>query len=134
MAQVNPKSAEWFRDTYVDISTSGIVLASGAGAAAVVALKAGWTIFVQKITIVITTVAAQTITVRDNAGTPVNILLLPVSQATPVTVDYGARGFGLTVSKQLDIAGTAGPAYAYVIEGYMQQTNVSQAFTNDRTV
>ena len=72
----------------------------------------------------ITTDAAQTITVRDTASTPVNVLEIPASagDGSVHEIDFGPRGFALTADKGLDILGTAGPAYNYVIDAYSRQT------------
>jgi hypothetical protein len=132
----NPRSAEWYRNTYKDVSTSGVVLAAGAGAAAIVALAASFTIFIQKITVNISTTAAQTITFRDNAGTPIIVAFIEASAAagTVRTIDFGSKGFALTEGKQLDISGVAGPAYSYAVEGYIRQTSGVAASTIDRTI
>ncbi len=120
----NARSAEWYRNIYRQRSVSGAVVAGSAGAAAIIAAVTGFTVWIQKVVIVITTDAAQTITVQDTAGTPIHVLEIPASagDGSVHTVDFGARGYALTADKGLDISGTAGPAYAYVIEAYQRQT------------
>lgn len=135
MSDVNPRSAEGYRASYTDLSTSGPVLAAGAGVNDVILVPgAKWTIFVQTIFMSITTSAAQTITVRDDAGTPVPLFIVPASAAagTIYKLDFGAKGYALTEGKNLDIFGTAGPAYIYTIEAYARQTGVTQSTTTDR--
>lgn len=132
----NPKAADGYRSQYSDASTSGIVLAAAATTTPIQALSAKFTIFVQKLTIVITTSAAQIITIKDSNGTPVVIGSIAASAAlgSVYTVDFGARGFALTEGKDLVIAQTAGPAYSYSIEAYQKQTSATAATTVDRTI
>lgn len=131
------KSAEWYRQTYADASVSGVVLAAASGADNVIAaLDTKHTVYVQRISVNIKTSAAQSITVQDDAGTPIIVLFIEASAAAGVirTIDFGARGFALTEGKNLDISGTAGPAYSYSIEAYQKQTSPAQATTTDRTI
>lgn len=130
------RSAEWYRTVYKDVSTSGVVLAAGAGVAGIVAKATGFTNYIQKITINIATSAAQSITFQDDAGTPIKVAFIEASAAAGVvrTYDFGARGFALTEGKQLDISGSAGPAYSYAVEGYQKQTSAVAASTVDRTI
>src|SRR3990167_6792307 len=118
------KSAEWYRTIHKDRSVSGSIAAATAGIADVIAAKTGVTIYVQRVHISITTDAAQTITVQDNASTPVHVLEIPASagDGSVHEIDFGPRGFALTASEGLDISGTAGPAYNYVIDAYSRQT------------
>jgi len=133
----SPRSPEWYRNTYRDLSTSGTVLAAGTGEAPVVTTPdAKHTIFIQKITTSITTSAAQTITYRDTSGTPIPVTIIEASAAvgTIRTIDFGARGFALGEGKNLDVVNVAGPAYGYVIECYARQTGVGQDTTIARTI
>src|SRR3990167_3520918 len=100
------RSPEWYRAAYTDISTSGIIATGTAGLADAIATKGSlWTMYIQKITVVITTLGAQTITFQDDATTPVVALVIEASAAAGVirTVDFGARGFALTEAKNFDI-------------------------------
>src|SRR5688500_5184589 len=58
--------------------------------------------YVQKVIYTPTTVAAQAITLRDDAGTPVPIGLIPASVAAPYVLDFGPAGIGLSLGKNLD--------------------------------
>lgn len=93
--------------------------AADTGKADVVAVKsANHQLFIQKITYNPVTVAAQAVTFQDDAGTPVKIGVIPASQATPLTLDFGPKGVALTAGKNLDISNTAGPAAQIHIEAY----------------
>lgn len=132
----NPRAADGYRETYSDASTSGKVLAAAAGADNIIAvLSAKHTIFVQKITVTITTLGAQTITFRDDNSTPVDALIIEASAAvgTIRTIDYGAKGLQLTEGKNLDIVGTAAPAYTYSVEAYQKLTTADQSTSVNRT-
>jgi hypothetical protein len=124
------RSPEWYRRIYRDKSTSLQVAAASAGQAGVIAAVTGHTVYVQRIVVAILTSAAQTITFRDTAGSPVSIAIIPASAAvgTIYNFDFGARGVALTAEKGLDISGTAGPAYTVSVEAYARQTSaLSQA-------
>jgi N-acyl-L-homoserine lactone synthetase len=136
MVVSNPKAADGYRSVQQDLSTSGIVAAATAGVDNVITVpSAKHTIFVQKITVNIKTLGAQTITFQDDANTPVVALFIEASAAAGAirSIDFGAKGFQLTEGKNLDISGTAAPAYSYAIEAYAKQTSATQATTTDRT-
>lgn len=136
MVASNPKAADGYRVIHSDASTSGNVVAATATTTAIAALSAKFTIFVQKLTIVITTSAANIITIKDSAGTPVVIGSIAASAAlgSVYTIDFGSRGFALTEGKDLVMAQTAGPAYSYTVEAYQKQTSATQATTTDRVI
>lgn len=123
---MQPRSAGWYRQTYTDLSTSGIVNATGTGLDNAVAVpSANHTIFVQRITFNSLTSAAQTITFKDDNSTALTVLFIEASVAagTIRTVDFGARGFALTQGKNLDLVNAAtGPAYSWAVEAYAKQT------------
>lgn len=75
-------------------------------------------LFIQKIYYNVVTAAAQTVTFRDDAGTPIVIGVIPASVTTSILFDYGPRGYPLTAGKNLDIINTAGPAGQIHIEAY----------------
>lgn len=84
-----------------------------------IAARTNYTIYVQRVTYVPTTVAAQAITVKDNAGTPVPVALIPASQATPYVADFGPEGLPLTAGVKLFATpAAAGPAGRFKVEGY----------------
>jgi hypothetical protein len=88
-------------------------------------------IWVQKITYAPTTAAAQAVTFQDDAGSPLVIAVVPASQATPITIDFGPKGTPLGVGKNLDISNTAGPGAHIHIEAYETLANaVAAASTN----
>jgi hypothetical protein len=132
----NPKAADGYRQVYADASVSGNVVAATASTNAITALSAKHTVFVQKLTVVITTSAAQIITIADSNGTAVVIGSIAASAAlgSIYTIDFGSRGFGLTEGKNLVLSQTAGPAYSYTVEAYQKQTTAGQSTTTDRTI
>lgn len=132
----NARSPEWYRAVHSDASGSGAVAAATASTTGVVATSTKHTIFVQKITFVITTSAAQVISIRDSAGTPVVIGSIAASAAlgSVYTVDFGARGFALTEGKDFLFTQTAGPAYSYSFDAYQKLTTPGQATTIARTI
>lgn len=86
--------------------------------------NSNYTLYVQRITYVPTTVAAQAITVKDSAGTPVLQALIPASQALPYVADFGPEGHPLTAGKNLTCSNTAGPGGQFKIECYAKLTSV----------
>lgn len=84
--------------------------------------NASYTLYIQRVTYVPTTVAAQAITVKDSAGTPVLVALIPASQATPYVADFGVEGIPLTEAKNLVCSNTAGPGGRFKIECYAKFT------------
>lgn len=86
--------------------------------------NANYTLYIQRITYVPTTVAAQAITVKDSAGTPVLVALIPASQATPYVADFGVQGLPLTAAKDLVCSNTAGPGGRFKIECYAKLSAV----------
>lgn len=109
----------FYQGTYSDKSTNVSLAAADAGKVDMVTVKnANYTVYIQKITYNPITAAAQAITIRDDAGTPVVLAVVPASQATPITFDFGPEGFPLTVGKNLDASNVAGPAGTFHIEAY----------------
>lgn len=100
------------------------LLAADASKTLVTVRNANYKLFIQRITYVPTTVAAQAITVKDSAGTPVLVALIPASQATPYVADFGPEGLPLTEGKNLTCANTAGPGGRFKIECYAKLTAV----------
>jgi hypothetical protein len=83
-----------------------------------------YTLYIQKITFSPSTVAAQTITLRDDNGTPKPLGLIPASQATPYVVDFGPEGVALTAGCNLDASNVAGPAGIFQVEAYEKLSSV----------
>jgi hypothetical protein len=116
------------RRTYEDVSVSGFVLAAddySTNKRALVAAKAGETIYVQKVNIIVTTDNAATQTVQDTASTP---LIAAKTTASPGVAkdflfDWGAQGLALTEGKGLDLTNSAaGLAYSFTVEAYRRRT------------
>lgn len=130
------RSPEWYRAVYSDASVSGVVAAATASTTAITAKSSLFTVFIQKLTIVITTSAAQIITIADSNSSPVVIGSIAASAAlgSVYTIDFGARGFALTEGKNLVLSQTAGPAYSYSVDAYQKQTAPGQSTTVDRTI
>lgn len=109
----------FYKNTYSDKTTDFVLAAAAAGQDNVIAVKsASHQLFIQKISYSVVTAAALAVTFRDDAGTPVNIAVVPASQATSIVYDFGPKGRALTVGKNLDISNTAGPAADIHIEAY----------------
>lgn len=112
---------------YTDISGS-TVLAAGDNlsvtARELVEGVAGWTIFIQKITVNIVTDAAQSLTLGDDAGTPVVIAGVKASPGVgPIPFDFGPEGRALTEDQSFQLKNSAaGLAADITWSGYMRQT------------
>ena len=132
----NPRAADGYRETYTDLSGSGVVATSDASTTLATVPSAKHTVFLQKMTVVITTSAAQIITIKDSAGSPVEIGSIAASAAkgSVYTIDFGSRGYALTEGKNLLMTQTAGPAYTYAIDAYAKQTAAGQSTTADRII
>jgi hypothetical protein len=126
------RSAEWYRRIYRDASISYSFLAATdyTTANSKITAKTGHTIFVQKITLAVTTDNAAIQTFQDSAGTPIILAATKASPgAGPITWDFGARGIALTEAKdfqhKMSAAGMAGHVS---VEAYQRQTSaLSQA-------
>jgi hypothetical protein len=109
--------------------------------AAVVSVKsANHRLYVQKISINVTTYGSDTWTFQDSAGTPVPIAHISIpaavvalaSESGSIIFDYGPTGIALTLGKNLNMtmSGT-GSAGAIHIEAYERlEGAVAQASTN----
>ena len=107
----------------------------------VIAVKsANHRIYVQKITISITTYSAKTWTFQDDADTPVPIAHISIpgaavalkSESGTIEFDFGPTGIALTLGKNLDLNVSAvGAAGAVHIEAYEKlEGAVAMASTN----
>lgn len=78
------------------------------------------TVYVQKISVSVTTDAAQTQTFQDTAGTPIKVAAIKASPGVgPIVFDFGTEGFALTTGKGLDYKnGAAGVACAITVQAY----------------
>lgn len=122
------------RTFYQDVSREVVFLAANdftvLGADFIPVKNANYQLFIQRIIVNVATVAAQSITFQDDAGTPVVIAVLPASAARGVQLilDGGTDGIPLTAGKNLDItASAAGVAGSIVVEAYMKIINGSAA-------
>lgn len=117
------------RHLYQDISGS-TVLAAGDNlsvtARSLVALKAGYTTYVQRIVVNVITDNAATLQFKDDAGTPVVIAGTKASPGIgPITFEFGPEGRAITAGKTLTLANSAAGLAADIHwEGYRQPTGV----------
>jgi hypothetical protein len=118
-------SPEHYRTFHRDKSKGITFLASDdfatTGANYLAPKSADHQLFIQKITVNVSTSNAATLTFRDDAGTPVVIAILAGSAAlgSHTVLDGGAEGIPLTLGKNLDIvASAAGVAGSLMVEAY----------------
>lgn len=86
-----------------------------------------YTIYLQKLTVLITTDAAPTLTFRDSAGTPVPVSSLPANPGvgTFILLDV-TEGIPITEGKALNLeASAAGLAGIVNVEAYAKLTGTS---------
>jgi hypothetical protein len=100
-----------------------LVVAAGAdpSAAAVIPAKAGYAIYLQRITFNVITDAAKVLIVRDDATTPLNAAVFPSSPGIGTRqVTYEPFGMAMTEGKSIDISATGGAGLAgtLIVEGY----------------
>jgi hypothetical protein len=111
-----------YKHTYTDKTTDVDYAASAVGNA-ITPKTTNHTLFIQKITYSPGVVAAVAISVDDDGAGGV-IALIPASQATPITIDFGPKGLALTQGANLDIAAAAGVSGRFHIEAYERLTGV----------
>jgi hypothetical protein len=89
-----------------------------------VALKAGFTIYVQKIEIAVITDNAATLTLQDTNSSVRKIATTKASPGLgPILFDYGDEGVALTEGKGLDLINSAAGLAAEVVwTGYRKPT------------
>lgn len=115
------------RTAFQDISITLNLLAADTPTtvgAAIVALKAKYTNYIQRITVHVKTAAAQALTFQDTNGTPKVLAILPASAAAGdlhTLLDH-IEGVPLTEGKALDITGAAGVAATITIQGFRKPT------------
>lgn len=123
MSVKNREHRTQFQDISITLDLLAAAVPTTVGAA-IVALKAKYTIFIQRITVHVKVSAAQALTFQDSAGTPKVIAILPASAAAGdlhVLLDH-IEGVPLTEGKQLDITGAAGVAAIITIQGFRKPT------------
>lgn len=119
-------SPESFRSHYCDVSRGLTFLAGSTpttiGAAFIPVKNANWQIYIQSITVNVSTVAAQAITFQDSAGTPVvvGVLASSAAQGSHSVLEGGAEGIPITLGKNLEFTGSAGVAGSIFIEAYQR--------------
>jgi hypothetical protein len=127
---VNPRNAAWYRTTYRDIS-GALALTAATGDTTLVSnasangLGTGWTLFIQRIIVWVSTDAAQSMSFEDDNGTPRQIAEVTTSpgDSTRWDFDYGDRGVPLTEAKDFELnVSAAGLAGMIVWEGYARRT------------
>lgn len=116
-----------YRNHYTDKSMDLTVLAATDDSTLITAKSANHQIFVQRITIEITTYSAKTWLFKDSAGTPVEVKLISIpaaavalpSESNSMIADFGPKGLPLTVGKNLllDVS-AAGAAGRITVEAY----------------
>ncbi len=114
--------------SYENVSTSYLLLAADTATKHVIVGKTGFTIYIQKILVNVTTDNAATQTFQDTAGTPVVAASTKASPglglATPF--DWGSEGFALTADKGLDhVISGAGLAASITVQAYRKRTATS---------
>lgn len=97
-----------------------VTVGADPSAAAVIPARTGYIICLQRITFNVTTDAARSLVVRDNASTPLVAASFKSSPGLGTwQVDYGDEGMMMTVSAQIDIAASgAGLVGTLIISGY----------------
>lgn len=130
-----------FQHTYSDKSVDLTVLAATDDTTMITPKSANHQIFVQRISVSITTYAAKVWTITDSAGTPIPIALISIPAAAVAlasesnnyaTFDFGPAGTPLTKGKNLvlDVSAT-GAAGTIHVEAYEKLIGpVAQASTN----
>lgn len=134
------KTAADYRAQNRDKSTQLQVLAATDDTTIITPKSANHQIFVQRITVGITTYSAKTWTFQDSNGTPVPVYHISIpgaavalpSESNGMTIDFGPKGFGLTVGTNLVLnVSAAGAAGAVTVEAYEVLANtVAAASTN----
>lgn len=133
----SPKSSSHFRSFHKDASRGLTFLATDTpttiGNDFITVKSSSYQLYIQKIVVNVSTVAAQAITFQDDAGTPVVITALAASAALGehTILDAEDEGIPLTQGKNLDFTGTAGVAGSIYVEAYQKLIGpVAAASTN----
>jgi hypothetical protein len=117
-----------------DASVSGVIATGDTSTKVLIAAKASFCIFVQKIFYLPTTSAAQILKFQDNASTPIIAGVIPASPTVDVEIifDWGPDGLQLTEGKELDmtIAG-AGQGGTFLVQAYQRLMGVTTPFVGN---
>ncbi len=122
------KEAGHYRALFGDASTSRTLTTASTTVSDLIAVKDAYhTIYVQRITVKVTTSAAQNWTFQDDATTPIVLAVLPNSASVAQhDFDFGAQGFACTEAKNLDlVVSSAGVAGSVTVEAYQKLTAVT---------
>jgi hypothetical protein len=112
------------RHQNVSVSYSILTATDYTTATAKITGKTGWTIYIQRILVAVTTDNAATQTFQDNAGTPIILAGTKASPGIgPIEFDFGPEGFALTADKSFmhAMSGT-GLAGSVTVQAYMKRT------------
>jgi len=110
--------------SFQDVSVQQQTVAADTAAVTLIAARAGWTVYVQKIKFNVTTSAAVTASVRALTTTTVVIAGLPSSPGVGVVeFDFGEDGWALPAGEGLErtLSG-AGNAFALTVQAYRKLT------------
>lgn len=121
--------ASFLRRYWGDLSLSRQIAAATTTITDLIAVKnAAYSIFVQQIIVTITTDAAQSLTLQDDASTPLVLAEIPTSPGEGrFEYDYGPVGRQLTEGKNLDcVLSAAGLVGSVQIIGYQKPTAASR--------
>ena len=99
---------------------AAVLVGADPSAAAVIAGKSGYSIVIQRVTFNVTTSDSHTLTVQDDASTPVVAAIFPASPGVGTfQVSYLPQGMEMTEGKNIDVvAGGTGLVGTLLIEGY----------------
>lgn len=106
---------------FQDLSTNKTFVATD-GNLTIVTGRSSYTVYVQRIVVMIKTSAAQAITFEDSAGTQVYTAKIPASPGadTRWDFDFGTEGYPLTSGKNLMMDMTAGNAGHVEVMAYLK--------------
>lgn len=122
----------FYRWLHQDAATTHSVATTDSGTLnnVITVRNANYAIVVQRITLSVTTDAAQTLTFQDDAGTPVVFAKSPASPGLgfEIVADFGPKGYQLTAGTNLDIViSSAGLGCVVSIEAYQKTAAVFSA-------
>lgn len=119
------EQASFLRRYWGDLSLTQQIAAATTTITDLIAVKnASYSIFIQKIIVTITTDAAQSLTLQDDASTPLVLAEIPTSPGEGrFEYDYGEVGRQLTEGKNLDCnLSAAGLVGSVIIQAYQRPT------------
>lgn len=114
------------REQFKDLSKQGVIAAADTSLLSWIVGQAKYTIYVQAIDIDITTDAAQSIIIRDTAGTPKVIFNVPASPGIGPQRWESATSEGISLGEGKDLSvvlSAAGLAFNVSINAYLRPTS-----------